>query len=71
MCVIETESTHTFDRRILVANEEERLVWRAGQRHISGQGWVWVGEWVGRADGAGASWENGAPNERRVSALKP
>ena len=27
---------------------EQRLVWRAPQKHISGQGWVWMG--VGRAD---------------------
>ena len=34
---------HAFDRRCAQHQHEERLVWRALQMHMSGQGWVMHG----------------------------
>ena len=49
---------HAFDRRCAQHQHEERLVWRALQKHMSGQGWVkggggWGGLLTGRKRHAG------------------
>ena len=49
-----TQSGPFANALIAQHQHEERLVWRAWQRHVSGQGCGWVWGWVGRANGAGA-----------------
>ena len=48
-----TYTIHAFDKEALRPKHQERSVWRARQRHISGQGWVGVDECEGWR-GAGA-----------------